>query len=291
MGAIELLHPLQLSRVSADFRSGEFNTLWLTMDRAPAGEPQRFNRELLQELAAFYTTIQRNDFTWPASGRAQLIHYTVLRSGHADYFSLGGDLSHFRQCIAAGDEVALRQYAMSCMEMIYEWSSMAYRESLCTVALVQGRALGGGFELALAADYLIAEEHSEFGFPEIVFGLFPCTGAMSLLVRRIGVYEAERMMTDGRVYSAAELHAKGIIDVLCPKGTGALAAERFVAEHAKKRTARMALQRARHRLAPLNYDELKLVVDEWVTAALALPATDLRVMDMLIAMQQAAAGA
>ena len=134
---------------------------------------------------------------------------------------------------------------------------------------------------------MIAEEHSEFGFPEIVFGLFPCTGAMSLLARRAGVFRAERLMTDGRIYCASDLKAMGLVDEVCPTGQGEITVERFIESHARNRTARMAVQRARNRMAPLNYTELKTVVDEWVDAAMALNEENLRVMDMLIQMQRA----
>jgi len=170
--------------------------------------------------------------------------------------------------------------------MIYDWSTVLNRQAT-TIALVQGRALGGGFEAALAADFLIAEEHSEFGFPEILFGLFPCTGGMSLLARRIGVYQAERMMTNARIYSAAELKALGVVDEICAQGQGAVTVEKLIAAHATHRIARLMLQRGRHRLTRLNYEELRTVVDEWVETAMTLGEDDLRVMDMLIRMQQA----
>lgn len=179
---------------------------------------------------------------------------------------------------------------MTCVDMIYDWSTQRNTQTT-TIALVQGRALGGGFELVLASDYLIAEEHSEFGFPEILFGLFPCTGGMSLLARRVGVYQAERMMTSGRIYSASELKDMGVVDELCPTGQGTAAVEKFIAAHAKHRMARLMLQRSRHRLAPLNYIELRTVVDEWVEAAMMLGENDLRVMDMLIQMQRAGVAA
>ena len=67
--------------------------------------------------------------------------------------------------------------------------------------------------------------------------------------------------------------------------------EKFIAEHRKHAPARLALQRARVRLAPLNRDELHRVVDEWVEIAMALGEGELRVMDMLIQMQRAGAPA
>ena len=286
MGAIELISPLQLSRVATDFRPGQHNTLWITMTQAPPGTSQNFSEDLLRDLCTLHKTIDANGTAWIANGAKHPIRYTVLRSGHPAYFSLGGDLGYFLDCIRQRDAKALRDYSMLCVDKVYAWST-AWNQQSTTIALVQGRALGGGFEIALASDFLIAEEHSEFGFPEILFGLFPCTGGMSLLARRVGVHEAERMMTNGRIYTAAELQAKGVVDEVCPRGQGALAIEKFISTHARHHAARLRLQHSRYRIAPLSYAELRTVVDEWVETAMALGEEDLRVMDMLVKLQKA----
>jgi len=286
MAFTELVTQLHPSRVAANFRNTQHKTLWITMAQAANGGTQNFSLDLLHDMYTLHKSIQDSNGTWVANGSVQPIHYVVLKSANPDYFSLGGDIGHFRECIRQKNKLALTHYSMLCVDMIYEWATHLSKQET-TIALVQGRALGGGFEAALASDYLIAEEHSEFGFPEILFGLFPCTGGMSLLARRVGVYQAERMMTDGRIYSAVELKDMGVVDEICPKGHGAATVEKFVATHHRHRAARMALQRGRHRLAALNYEELRTVVDEWVEAAMTLAEDDLRVMDMLIQMQRA----
>jgi DSF synthase len=286
MGALELISPLQLSRVATDFRPNEHNTLWITMTQSPLGRTQNFSLDLLQDACTLNKSIHANGIAWMSNGMKHPISYAVLRSEHPDYFSLGGDLAYFLQCIREQDRKALRDYSMICLDMVYDWSTTLNRQAT-TIALVNGRALGGGFELALASDFIIAEEQSEFGFPEILFGLFPCTGGMSLLARRVGVHEAERMMTNGKIYSALELKAKGVVDEICPKGQGIIGVEKFITGHARHQTARMMLQHSRYRLAPLDYEELRTVVDEWVESAMALGDADLRVMDMLVKMQRA----
>ncbi|MFH1603151.1 MAG: crotonase/enoyl-CoA hydratase family protein [Pseudomonadota bacterium] len=270
-----------------ELERGSSNVLWATMARAAAGECQNFSVPLLHAMREVLQILGENAAHWSCDGQMEPVHYMVLKSANPDYFSLGGDLRHFRSCIERRDHAELFRYSRLCLEILHTWAT-SLNDDATTIALVQGRALGGGFEAALSADYLIAEEHSEFGFPEILFGLFPCTGGMSLLARRVGVYEAERMMIDGRIYSAAELKEKGIIDEICPRGDGTLAANRFIANHGKHRDARLALQRARHRLAPLDYRELLAVVEEWVEAAMNLTDADLKVMDMLIRLQRSA---
>ena len=213
-----------------------------------------------------------------------------MRSGHPDYFSLGGDLRLFRTCIRNRDRESLLGYARLCIDMMVERCACS-NPDMSTISLVQGRALGGGFEAALAADYLIAEEHSSFGFPEIMFGLFPCTGAMSLLTRRMPVHQAQRLMTSGKVYSAYELHAMGLVDEVCSRGEGVAAVERHIARHANRRAARLSVRRAVERTCPLDIEELQQVVEDWVELALNLKPDALRVMDMLISMQYGRIGA
>ncbi len=262
---------------------GATNTLWVTM-LARHGGPQNFTPALLESLSAMLRRLQDAGGRWGAGGDALPVHYGVLRSAHPDYFSLGGDLARFHDCIARGDAAALRDYSMLCLDMMYGLAT-GLAQSVTTLALVQGRALGGGFETALSADYIVAEEHVEMGFPEILFGLFPCTGGMSLLGRRIGIHRAERIMASGRLYSAGELFEMGVVDEMCPTGSGIEAARTFIAAHATRRSGRMALQRARQRMMPLDYGELKTVVDDWVDTAMGLSTQELRVMDTLVRMQ------
>jgi len=288
MNAVEFVVPAsqrQISkRLEVEMDMSLSNTLWVTMKKNPTGAIQNFSLPLLHDLATLVHTIKENGHHWNHEGHLEPIQYAVMRSEHPDYFNLGGDLKHFRDCIKRQDKIGLYQYSKLCLDTMHEWATSS-NQSMTTIALVQGRALGGGFESALSADFLIAEEHSEFGFPEIMFGLFPCTGGMSLLARRVGVHQAERMMTNARVYSAPELKEMSIIDEICPRGAGNRTVTKFIADHAKRRVARLMLQRSRYRIAPLDYAELLTVVNEWVSIAMKLSASELRAMDVLIMMQ------
>lgn len=272
-------------RISTHMSRSKLHTLWITLGRDPNGGLQNFTPALLAELQAVMQTLKASAGHWWQGGQRLPFHYAVMQSDHPEYFSLGGDLSHFRQCINERNREALYDYSKRCLDLMYDWSTLL-KDTVTSIALVQGRALGGGFEIALSTDFLIAEEHSTFGFPEIMFGLFPCTGGMGLLARRVGVHQAERMMTNRRIYSAQELLEMGVIDEICPTGSGALAVERFITTHASRRKARLMLQRGRYRLAPLDYPEFARVVDEWVETAMQLSAEELRAMEMLILMQQ-----
>jgi DSF synthase len=288
MGALDFSLPVleraAFEHIALAFDMTSTNTLWITMKRNPGRPVHNFSLPLLRELLDLMQTLRLGSAHWLHEGRVAPVHYAVMRSEHPDYYNLGGDLPHLRQCIGRRDGAALSGYARLCLQLMCEWASCSELE-MTTIALVQGRALGGGFESALSSDYLIAEEHSSFGFPEILFGLVPCTGAMSLLSRRLPPHQAERIITSGKTYSAREMLDLGVVDEVCPSGDGEAAVEAYIASHAKRRAARLAMQRARSRICPLDNGELAQVVDEWVEMALALSPDELRVMDMLIRMQ------
>jgi cyclohexa-1,5-dienecarbonyl-CoA hydratase len=82
-----------------------------------------------------------------------------------------------------------------------------------TAAIVRGRCLGGGFEIALACDFIFASNDSTFGLPEVALGVFPPAGA-ALLPWRIGGARATRAILTGEARSATEWHASGLIELV-----------------------------------------------------------------------------
>jgi DSF synthase len=272
------------SRLSTEVRRLRAEALWITLGKDAETGLQNFTPALVQEFRGLLDGLhdRRHLSTAP--------DYVVVQSADPAYFSMGGDLRFFRECIQRRDTATLRDYSMRCLDLLMSWNGRP-DDSTTSIALVQGRALGGGFELALGMDYLIAEEHSSFGFPEIMFGLFPCTGAMGLLAPRIGARQAERMMTGKKVYSAAELYDMGLVDELCGSGEGELAVERFVANHSSRLKARVKVQQSRYRHSPLDRVEGVRIVEDWVETAMRLSAEELRTMDMLIMMQAREAAA
>lgn len=264
------------------------DTLWVALQPAP-GRPLNFSPELLGAFERLLARIGENRWHWRDGSREGRLRYLVLASDHPRYFALGGDLAYFQSCIESGNAGALRAYSMRCLDLVQRIFSAA--QEVTTIALVQGRALGGGFETALCASHLIAERGAEFGFPEIAFGTFPCSGGMSLLANRIGLRRAAAFMRNARIHSAEDLHALGVVDELCAPGEGPAAVQRFVAEHRRRYNARMALQRAEARMGALDLAELRTVVEDWVETAMALSAAERRVLDTLVRMQAADAGA
>lgn len=87
-----------------------------------------------------------------------------------------------------------------------------------TAALVRGRCLGGGFELALACDFIFAEESAVFALPEVALGVFP-PAASALLPRRVGTARATSAIVTGRPLGAAAWHHAGLLEGLVADGT------------------------------------------------------------------------
>src|SRR5438128_3560122 len=159
------------------------------------------------------------------------------------------------------DRRALANYAKLCIDNIYPRTQAFFSPALTKIALVQGDALGGGFECALASDVIVAEESARLGFPEILFNLFPGMGAYSLLARRIGMRAAEELILSGNVLPAAKLHEMGVVDVLAKDGEGPMAVRKWIAANAKRRNGMQAAFRARKLVHPVTREELDAITD------------------------------
>ncbi len=213
------------------------------------------------------------------------VNQYVTASRIPGVFNVGGDLALFAMLIKTRDRDALANYAKLCIDNIYPRTQAFFSPTLTKIALVQGDALGGGFECALASDVIVAEESSQMGMPEILFNLFPGMGACSLLSRRIGVRAAEELILSGKVMTAAEMHKLGVVDVLATDGQGETAVRNWIAKNAKHRNGMQAIFRARQFVHPITREELDGIVNLWVDAALRLGERDLRMMNRLVRAQ------
>jgi DSF synthase len=213
------------------------------------------------------------------------VDYVVVASAYPGVYNLGGDLNLFRQLIEERDRESLYKYAQACIRPLFLNALHLNRPNLKTITLVQGDALGGGFECALSGNVLIAERGSKMGFPEILFNLFPGMGAMTLLGRRIGYGKAERVILSGKLYTAEEMYEMGAVDVLAEPGEGEQAVYEFIRKEARQRNGALALRAARELSQPIAHDELMRIAEIWVDAALRLEAKDLRMMERLVSRQ------
>jgi DSF synthase len=221
----------------------------------------------------------------PANGGPEDLRYFVCGSKTPGIYNLGGDLRHFAECIRTRDLGAMRKYAETCVRMQHA-NTNAFGAPIITIALVQGDALGGGFEHALAFDILVAERSARLGLPEIVFNLFPGMGAYSFLQRRVGRKLAEEFILEGKIYSAEELHELGIVDILVEDGEGEAAIVEYCSKNRHRFAAERAVYRARRAANPVELDELLRITNIWAETAMTLTDADVRKMERLADAQE-----
>jgi DSF synthase len=256
-------------------------TGWCTM--RPQGRPS-YTLELMNDISRMQHNVKRMFSDRAATGERPM-DWFVMASAVPGIYNLGGDLAHFAERIRSRDHAALVRYGHIAVEAIHR-NTIAFDTPIVTMALVQGDALGGGFEHALSFDLIIAERSAKLGLPEILFNMFPGMGAYSFLSRRLDRKRAEEIILSGRIYTAEELHAMGVVDVLAEDGQGEQTASEYISRHARKHNAHRTLYRARRRCDPVTLDELRDVVEMWAEAAMNLGESDLKKMGRLVQAQE-----
>ena len=170
----------------------EQNVLWIILNRAH--RLNSFNDVFLEELADVLDTAEKD-----ASVRC------VVIIGDGDRaFSAGADVTMFPKAtpVKAEEFSRLGQRVFGKVEEM----------SKPVIAAINGFALGGGLELALACDFRIAAEHAELGSPEIVLGLIPGWGGTQRLVRVIGLARAKEIVMLGNRIKAEEAFRIGLVN-------------------------------------------------------------------------------
>lgn len=284
---VSYLDPLYRTYEHLETRyDADYGILWYHMD--PKTRPC-FNLELLKELKMFVDSLPHFLKRVQSKEKNGSLRYTVFASKHRGVFSLGGDLEIILRMSKDRNSEGLRMYAIACIDVVYS-GMVNHNVPVTTISLVQGDAMGGGFEAALCNNVVIAEKSSRFGFPEVLFNLFPGMGAHKLLARRLAPGSVEKMISNGKIYEADELYEMGLIDVLVDDGDGVNAVHRFVKEHSRRQNANMSLLQVRKRIHPISYAELAEIADIWVEAAMQLGDRDYRLMERLLKAQNKMTG-
>ncbi len=160
----------------------------------------------------------------------------VILTGAGKAFSAGGDIKAWGQ--------------MAPQEFGHAWVRFGHRvfERLATlrmpvIAALNGHALGGGLELAAAADIRIAESHIKIGLPETGLGMVPGWSGTQRLVKRFGAQVVRRMVLGGEMFSAAEALSLGLVDKVVDTGNVLLAANEMAAAIAKRGPAALEISK------------------------------------------------
>ncbi len=270
------LHPGEFEQLKSHY-DARYKIGWFLM----SGEPRPcFTPTLLNELDTYLDGIEQEMI----ASAGKKYDFLVVGSDVEGIFNLGGDLDLFTSMIDARDREGLYQYAAHCIDILYR-NMVHLDQDLTTISLIQGDALGGGFEAALSSNLVIAERGAKIGLPEVLFNLFPGMGAYSLLSHKIGPKQAEKMILSGRIYSAEELYEIGVVDILAEKGEGEMAVYQYVKQAQRNPNTHRAMRRVKDVTNPVTMKELLDIAEIWADAALNLTAKDLRMMQRLVKRQ------
>lgn len=258
------------------------NTFWSHWSPEPR---PCFNSSLLADIRTYYDFLTHSEGRIiDCYGEEHAIEYVVLASSIPGVFNLGGDLDLFKQLIEARDRQGLVRYGRACIDVLYR-NYLGHDLPVTTISLVQGECLGGGFEAALSSDLIVAEKNARFGLPEILFNLFPGMGAYSFLERKIGQKNTEALLTSGKIYSAEEMHALGVVDIVAEDGQGEAEVAALIKRRQRSRNGLSALAAVRRRVHRIEFSELLDIVQIWVDSALRLNPRDLKLMNRLVSRQ------
>ncbi|HEV8644751.1 MAG TPA: crotonase/enoyl-CoA hydratase family protein [Burkholderiales bacterium] len=263
------------------FFDREQHAMWLRWSPIPR---PNFNPDLLRDLGRYCRFITHTGGEVDCGGESAPVEYAILASKVPGVFNLGGDLSLFTRLIDNQDRDGLLGYGKACVDVLYR-NYIGHELPITTISLIQGECLGGGFEAALSSDVLVAERQARFGFPEILFNLFPGMGAYSFLERKVGKRATENLITSGKMYSADDMLAMGVVDQVVDQGRGEAEIAGFIRSRSRSRNAMAGVAAARRRVHKLDYEELIGVVEVWVDTALNLSHRDLKLMQRLVSRQ------
>jgi DSF synthase len=280
----QLTNNVTLTQVRTQFEE-EFGKMTYYMNPEPR---PCFNETCMSELHQLQSSLESMQGEVIANGKMNKASYLVLASDVTGIFNLGGDLSVFSELIRAKDREHLLNYAKLCVNNV--WTFYDMKAPVTTISLVQGQAMGGGFEAALAAHVMVAEKSAQMGLPEVLFNLFPGMGAISFLSRKIGMPSAEKMVRSGKVYTGEELYLMGVVDVLAEDGQGEYALNNWIKKNHRSLNSFQAINYAKQRVNPLTLQELYDITEIWVDAALRLDERNLKVMERLVKAQNAKIG-
>ncbi|MBS0464343.1 MAG: crotonase/enoyl-CoA hydratase family protein [Proteobacteria bacterium] len=257
---------------------------WMSMHADLGHRPARacFRTELIADILDYQRLLARRLEVESRNAPGSLAH--VVLASCTDSFNLGGDLALFCDAIRHRDRAGLLDYARRCVQGVH-----AFHDGLGgrahSIALVQGDALGGGFEAALSCHTIVAEEGVGMGLPEVLFDLFPGMGAYSFLCERVSPRTAEKLMLDGRIHSAEELHKLGLVDVLAPRGEGVRAVREVIRNNRRIPHACNAMHAVMRTRSVADIGELMRITEIWVDTALQLGEKSLRTMERLVKAQ------
>jgi enoyl-CoA hydratase/carnithine racemase len=222
-------------------------TIELTLDRPPCNE---IGSATLGELEQFVDALAA------VGDEARAL---IISSVRSEGFCAGADLRELferSQAMAARERLAgVREF----LERIHRVMNAIDAAPLTTIAAVHGVIFGGGFELALTCDIIVADKMARFCFPELRLGLIPGFGGIPRLKRDVGNALVRDLLLTGRSINATKAQAVGLVSQVTAEGH-ALRVARATAAQLNKSDAKTAAA-AKRFIKPVPHDELRREID------------------------------
>jgi enoyl-CoA hydratase/carnithine racemase len=219
----------------------------LRLHRAPCNE---LGSASLEELEQFVRALEGMQ----AEAHALIIH-SEMKSG----FCAGADLRELYQRSQAMDKNEAAKGIREFLVRIHRVLNRIDAAPLTTIAAVHGVTFGGGFELALACDLIIADKMARFCFPELRLGLIPGFGGIPRLKRDLGNGVVRDLLLTGRSFNAPKAQQIGLVSQVVGEGE-VLRAARATATQLKKFDRATAVA-AKKFIKPIPHEELRQEID------------------------------
>ena len=227
-----------------DWREG---VLELTLNRAPANE---IGTVMLGELEQFVAA---------AKNLVVETSVCIISSAQISGFSAGADLRELYHGAMALNEKDRGAAVRDFVERIHAVTNWLDEAPFVTIAAVHGVCFGGGLELALVCDVIIADKMARFAFPELRLGLIPGFGGIPRLKRDLGNGFVRDLLLTGRSVNATRAQAVGLVAQLAAEGEALKLAHSTAAQVTKfDATTRIA---AKKFIKPIPHDELRREIE------------------------------
>jgi len=240
----EVVNGRRGSALSWSFREG---VIELALHRGPCNELGSASLEELESFAAVLEDLQ-------AEAHA-LIIYSEMKPG----FCAGADLRELYQRSQAMERTEAAKGVRDFLERIHRVLNLIDALPLTTIAAVHGVTFGGGFELALACDLIIADKMARFCFPELRLGLIPGFGGIPRLKRDLGNAVVRDLLLTGRSFNATKAQQIGLVSQVVGEGEALRAARATAAQLGKFDRGTAAA--AKGFIKPIPYEELRREID------------------------------
>jgi enoyl-CoA hydratase/carnithine racemase len=225
----------------------EGGVIELALHRDPCNELGSLSLGELEQFASALDELEKEAHA--------LIVYSELKSG----FCAGADLRELYEQSHAMEKLQAAQGVRDFLERIHRVLNRIDAAPLTTIAAVHGVTFGGGFELALVCDLMIADKMARFCFPELRLGLIPGFGGIPRLKRDLGNAVVRDLLLTGRSFNATKAQQIGLVSQVVGEGEALRAARATAAQIGKfDRETAVAAKRF---IKPIPIEELRKEID------------------------------